>query len=84
VAGSYGGVAFMVAAVLFIAVIIVLLGWPTSMYLLQQSRGLEPGGRLWTYMGMCFTAAAALSIGTWWFSMRAGVRALERMDRTPS
>jgi ABC-2 type transport system permease protein len=84
VSGSYGGVAFMVAAVLFIAVIVVLLGWPTSMYLLQQSRGLEPGTRLWTFMGLCFTAAAALSIGTWWFSMRAGVRALERMDRTPS
>jgi hypothetical protein len=67
----------------FIAVIIVLLG-PTSMYLLQQSRGLEPGTRLWTYMELCFSAAAELGLGTWWFSVRAGVRALERMDRTPS
>ena len=31
VAGSYGGVAFMILAVLFIIVMIVLLGWPSSM-----------------------------------------------------
>ena len=59
------GVYFMVASVLLIAVIIVLLGWPTSMYLLQRSRRLETGEQLWTCMGMCFTAAAALRLATW-------------------
>ena len=38
VAGSYGGVAFMMQAVLFIIVMIVLLGWPSSVYLLHQVR----------------------------------------------
>src|SRR5438046_1079322 len=33
VAGSYGGVAFMVVAVLFVLFIIGLLGWPSSIYL---------------------------------------------------
>jgi len=30
VAGSYGGIAFMVMAVLFVLVIVVLVGWPSS------------------------------------------------------
>ena len=38
VAGSYGGVAFMIVAVLFILVMIVLLGWPSSVYLFSQMR----------------------------------------------
>ena len=38
VAGSYGGVAFMILAVLFILVMIVLLGWPSSIYLFAQFR----------------------------------------------
>ena len=38
VAGSYGGVAFMIVAVLFILVMIVLLGWPSSVYLFSQLR----------------------------------------------
>ena len=33
VAGSYGGVAFMMQAVLFVLVMIALLGWPSSVYL---------------------------------------------------
>src|SRR4029453_7141323 len=39
VAGSFGGVAFMMQAVLFVIVIIVLLGWPSSVYLVHQVRG---------------------------------------------
>ena len=83
VAGSYGGIAFMVAAVLFVGITIVLLGWPSSVFLMQRSRGIAPGQELKMFMGLCFTAAAALSLATWWLSMRSGVRALQEMDRTP-
>jgi ABC-2 type transport system permease protein len=84
VAGSYGGVAFMIVAVLFILVMIVLLGWPSSTYLfaLFRSRSLTMGQEIW--IGAMFTAAAALSIATWLLGMRAGVRALQEMDRPPS
>src|SRR5206468_4466084 len=41
-AGSYGGVAFMMQAVLFVIVIITLVGWPSSVYLGRQLRGLPP------------------------------------------
>jgi ABC-2 type transport system permease protein len=84
VAGSYGGVAFMILAVLFILVMIVLLGWPSSTYLfaLFRNRHLTTAQQL--FIGAMFTAAAVLSIATWLLGMRSGVRALQEMDRTPS
>ena len=84
VAGSYGGVAFMIVAVLFILVMIGLLGWPSSVYLFSQVRGrpLTEGQQVMFYA--CFAAAAALSLATWLLGMRTGVRALEAMDRPAS
>ncbi len=79
VAGSYGGIAFMVLAVLFIVVVVALLAWPASLYLWALYRGLPlaPGRRL--LMGACFLAAATISVLTGWLSLRRGVRALEEM-----
>ncbi|HET9706286.1 MAG TPA: hypothetical protein VFP85_19730 [Vicinamibacterales bacterium] len=84
VAGSYGGVAFMIAAVLFILVMIGLLGWPSSAYLLSTFRRRPMTSFQETMMYVCFTAAAALSIAVWLLGMRTGIKALEQMDRTPS
>jgi ABC-2 type transport system permease protein len=84
VAGSYGGVAFMILAVLFVLVTIVLVGWPSSIYLAQQLR-VAPmrTSRALTMYG-CFVTAALVSLGTFWYGMRTGIRALEEMDRTPT
>jgi ABC-2 type transport system permease protein len=79
-AGSYGGVAFMMQAVLFVVVMIVLLGWPSSIYLLRHVRRLPPTPLQLLFMTGCFATAIALSGGIWLMSMRAGVRALERMS----
>ncbi len=84
VAGSYGGIAYMVMAVLFILIVIGLLGWPSSVYLFHQTRNIPLDGTQQLAMGGCFVAAAFLSAATWWFSMRSGVRALQEMDRTPA
>ena len=84
VAGSYGGVAFMILAVLFVLVMIVLLGWPSSMYLFAQFRGRALTGTQQIIIAAMFTTAAVLSVATWLLGMRAGVRALQAMDRTPS
>jgi hypothetical protein len=83
VAGSYGGIAYMVVAVLFIMIVIGLLGWPSSVYLFHQSRHIPLDGTQQLAMGACFLAAALLCAATWWFSIRSGVRALQEMDRTP-
>jgi ABC-2 type transport system permease protein len=77
VAGSYGGVAFMIVAVFFVIVMIVLLGWPSSLYLLYRVRVRPPTMLRISLMSLSFLAAAALSVTTWWCSMRSGVRALE-------
>ena len=84
VAGSYGGVAFMILAVLFIIVMIALLGWPSSVYLFQRFRRTPLSSLQQALMVGSFVTAALVSVGTFWFGMRSGVRALEDMDRTPS
>jgi len=82
VAGSYGGVAFMIVAVFFVIVMIVLLGWPSSLYLLGRVRVRSPTLLRLSLMSLSFLAAAVLSVATCWFSMRAGVRALEDTSRS--
>jgi ABC-2 type transport system permease protein len=84
VAGSYGGVAFMIVAVLFILVMIALLGWPSSVYLFNQVRNRPLTSAQQILIVLCFASAAALSIATWLLGMRTGVRALQAMDRTPA
>ncbi len=80
VAGSFGGVAFMVLAVLFILIEIVLLAWPASTFLwaLYSERTIAPlrAG----LMGVSLAMAAAIAVSTWLVAMRQGVRALEAME----
>jgi ABC-2 type transport system permease protein len=79
VAGSYGGVAFMTQAVLFVIVMIALFGWPSSLYLMHQVRNRPLGSLQLALMASSILAAIALSLTVWLASMRSGVRALERM-----
>jgi ABC-2 type transport system permease protein len=80
VAGSYGGVAFMVLAVLFILVEVVLLAWPASQYLWHQYRGLamSPGQRIGS--GVAYALALSVCALVFWVPMRRGIRALEALD----
>jgi len=80
IAGSYGGVAFMVLAVLYILAMVALLAWPASQYLWHEYRGLPVGPRLQALMALSIGGAAALSLFTFWRSMRDGVRALQELE----
>jgi ABC-2 type transport system permease protein len=82
VAGSYGGIAFMIVAVLYVLVIIALLGWPSSLWLWRSVRRFRVTDTQRVLMALCFVAAASLSVAIWRLSMRAGVRALQRMGGT--
>ncbi|MEW6323447.1 MAG: hypothetical protein AB1635_20440 [Acidobacteriota bacterium] len=84
VAGSYGGVAFMILAVLFVLVFIGLIGWPASVYLFSRVRRLPLTETRQALIVACFASAAAMSALTWWYGMRTGVRALEDLDRARS
>jgi hypothetical protein len=79
VAGSYGGVAFMIQAVLFVIVMIALLGWPASIYLFQHVRRAPLTGSQQMLMAICFVSAASISVTTWLASMRSGIQALRQM-----
>jgi hypothetical protein len=67
----------MVLAVLYIMAMIVLLGWPTSIYLFRTLRGVPLGSVDALLMGIAFGLAIAMSLGVWLSAMRSGVRALE-------
>jgi ABC-2 type transport system permease protein len=81
VAGSPGGIAFMIAAVSYILAMVGLLGWPASIYMWRTSRlpvrPLPPGDL--AIIAACFAAAIALSIAIFVYGMRTGAKALEEM-----
>ncbi len=81
VAGSPGGVAFMVAAVSYIITMVVLLGWPSSVFLVRMARIQVRPLRTSeiALIAMCFTASIVLSMAVWLYGMRTGVKALEEM-----
>jgi ABC-2 type transport system permease protein len=79
VAGSFGGIAFMVMAVLFVLVTIALVGWPSSVYLFHQVRHRPLDSAQLAGIAASFAAAALVSVATWWFGMRTGVRALQNL-----
>jgi hypothetical protein len=80
VAGSYGGVAFMILAVLVVLVTLVLLGWPSTTYLVFKLRRMAiPTPRL-VMMVVSFVAAGVVSVATWLIGMRSGVEALDAMS----
>ncbi len=80
VAGSYGGIAFMVMAVLFVLVIVVLVGWPSSVYLFYQVRHQPLGTTERIQMYGCFSVAVLISLAVWWMGMKSGVRALSELS----
>jgi ABC-2 type transport system permease protein len=81
VAGSPGGVAFMIAAVSYILSMVALLGWPSSVFMWRMSRvparPLRPEDI--TLMVVCFGAAIVLSVGVFLYGMRSGAKALDEM-----
>jgi ABC-2 type transport system permease protein len=79
VAGSYGGISFMVLAVLFILTEVALLAWPASSYLWHEFRGLPVPPAQQALMAACGLAALALGAVTFLLPMRRGVRALESL-----
>lgn len=79
VAGSHGGVAFMILAVLFLITEVGLLAWPSFLYFWHRFQGTPLSSGQWLAMGTSFAAAAALAVGVTWRSLRDGFRALEEL-----
>jgi hypothetical protein len=79
VAGSYGGVAFMVLAVLYIIVTIAGLGWASAVYLFRLANQQPLTGYDQVRIALAFVSVIVVSVATWLVGMRSGVRALEKM-----
>jgi len=80
-AGSYGGVMFMILAVLLIIVTIVLVGWPSSIYMMSktgQYRFRLTPDRL-AIIVVTLSMVVVICMTTWRAAMRSGVRALDAM-----
>lgn len=77
---SYGGVMYMVLAMSFIAVAVVLLVTPTSAIFIAQLRGEPLGGFLWGALIVAFVMVTALSAIALFLPMRMGIRNLETME----
>jgi ABC-2 type transport system permease protein len=81
VAGSYGGVAFMILAVLFILAAITALGWSSAQYLFRRIRVMPVSGADHLAMAISLAGIALASVTIWLTSMRSGVRALEALKK---
>jgi ABC-2 type transport system permease protein len=79
VAGSPGGVAYMIAAVFYIIAMIALLAWPSSIYLFHMLRNRPFAVPQLLSMGACFLGATILSVWICVSQMRSGVRALDEL-----
>jgi len=79
VAGSYGGIGYMVLAVLFILVEVALLGWSSSIRLWHEYRGIPVPPAQVALMAALLLTAVMVAVATFWTAMQRGVRALEAM-----
>jgi ABC-2 type transport system permease protein len=84
VAGSYGGIAYMILAVLFILVETALLAWPASIYMWHRFQALPLSNARMAMMVLSLAAALALSALTFVLPMRRGVQALEQLGGPPA
>ncbi|MGE0453859.1 MAG: hypothetical protein AB7O37_11950 [Vicinamibacteria bacterium] len=80
IAGSFGGVAYMVLAVLFILAETALLAWPASVFLWHEFQAQPIPALRAVAMGFSLAASLGLALGTFVWSMRSGVRALEALE----
>jgi ABC-2 type transport system permease protein len=79
VAGSYGGVAFMIVAVVFTILLIALVGWPSTILLWHRAAHTPLDGDTRALVALSFLGAGLMAVLTWWYGMRSGVHALESM-----
>ncbi|HTM24815.1 MAG TPA: hypothetical protein VL225_06460 [Vicinamibacterales bacterium] len=79
VAGSYGGVAFMILAVVYTVALIALVAWPSSILLSYRASHLATPDAARVLASACFASAGLLSVGTCWMGLRSGVAALNSM-----
>jgi ABC-2 type transport system permease protein len=76
---SFGGLLFMMAAVSYLAGVVILEGWPVYLFLDARFRGAEGSvGTLPLVLGVA--GAAVLTALATWLPLRAGIRKVQSVD----
>ena len=76
---GFGGLLFMMAAITYLGAIVTLEAWP--MLALERARAAgQAGAAELLFLVACFTAAAALTVGTVAWPLRVAVRRIEQLD----
>jgi ABC-2 type transport system permease protein len=75
---SFGGVVYMISAILFIGVNVVLEAWPLWVVLLARLGARPLSGRELAGVVASFAAVVVLDLGVFAVAARLGIRALER------
>ena len=76
---GFGGLLFMMTAVSYLGVLLLLEGWPTIALLRAQAEGSAGRGH-YAVLAASLTAAALLSLAAILLPLRAAVRRIERLD----
>ena len=79
IAGSYGGIVYMVSAVAFICIEIALLAWPTSIFLFYEFRNRPIPASRQALMAVLILFAFGLCVAVFRYSMKRGIRALNSL-----
>jgi len=76
---SFGGLLFMMAAVTYLAGVVILEGWPVYLFLDSRFRGGEAQVYV-TPLVLGVSGAALLTILATWLPLSAGIRKVRSID----
>ncbi|MBI2058955.1 MAG: hypothetical protein HYT87_04215 [Nitrospirae bacterium] len=77
---GFGGLMYMIASMLLLALVAALEAWPVYLYYLSQFKGWTIQTHQWLGMGASFAAALALLVATTTLSLRLGIRRLGTLE----
>jgi ABC-2 type transport system permease protein len=78
---GFGGLLFMMSAVAYLGVIIMVQAWPVYSVLQARSRGLDLTTGQTTSLAIGFAIALAISVATIFIPLRIAVQRIEDLDR---
>jgi ABC-2 type transport system permease protein len=78
---GFGGLLFMMSAVAYLGVIIMVQAWPVYSVLQARSRGLDLTTGQTTSLAIGFAIALAISVATIFIPLRIAVQRIEEIDR---
>ena len=80
VATGFGGLVYMLMAMSFIALVIVLEAGPVYALFMAEARGRPLGMSQWLYIGGSFALVLVVNVAAAWLPMRYGIRRLSTFE----